>query len=155
MHFQKIFGPIRAHMGAYGSVWARMGPARALEEREKFRKNEFASVSNVFSQKHKFWPSICRYLIIWTCSSDFLPKYASERLWNYLKKQVLEPKRAILVPPAPCLNILDQLIRTGKRFGCSATNRRGGTPKQNRDIAWKNQNVACFGSKTCFFEVIS
>ena len=27
--------------GPYGPIWARMGPARALEEREKFRKNYF------------------------------------------------------------------------------------------------------------------
>ena len=31
------YGPIRAH------IWARMGPARALEEREKFGKNIFRS----------------------------------------------------------------------------------------------------------------
>ena len=37
-------------------------------------------------------------------SLDFWPTYASERLQNYLRKQVLEPNRAVLVPPSPCLS---------------------------------------------------
>ena len=41
--------------------------------------------------------------IVLTYSLDVWPKYASERLWNYLKKQVLEPKRAVLVPQSPNL----------------------------------------------------
>ena len=28
-------------MSPYGPMWARMGPARALEERDKFKKNHF------------------------------------------------------------------------------------------------------------------
>ena len=35
---------MRAHIGPYGPVWARPGPARALEEREKFRKNVFLEI---------------------------------------------------------------------------------------------------------------
>ena len=46
-----------------------------------------------------------KYFIVLMCSSDFWPKYISERLWSYLKKQVLEPKRAIFIPPAPCLKL--------------------------------------------------
>ena len=37
-------------MGPYGPVRAHMGPARALEEREKFRKNIF-SLRNTFLSK--------------------------------------------------------------------------------------------------------
>ena len=40
------------------------------------------------------------FSIVSTCSLIFWPKYASER---YLKKHVLEPKCAVLVPPSPCL----------------------------------------------------
>ena len=44
------------------------------------------------------------FCIVLPCSLDLWPKYASERLWNYLKKQVWESKRAGLVPLSPCLN---------------------------------------------------
>ena len=36
------YGPIwahKGHKGPYGPLWAHMGPARALEEREKFKKD--------------------------------------------------------------------------------------------------------------------
>ena len=33
--------PKVGNMGPYGPVWARIGPTRALEEREKFKKTYF------------------------------------------------------------------------------------------------------------------
>ena len=35
-------------MGSYGPVWANVGPARALEERDKFRKNMFCLRNTLF-----------------------------------------------------------------------------------------------------------
>ena len=39
MYFLGFFGSIWAHEGKYEPIWARMGPARALEERESSEKN--------------------------------------------------------------------------------------------------------------------
>ena len=37
-----------------GPIWARMGPARALEEREKFRKNA-PFFKHIFMNELRFW----------------------------------------------------------------------------------------------------
>ena len=58
-----------------------------------------------FSQKSSFLNSRQRYLMVLTCSSDFWPKYEWEHLWNHVKMQVLDPKGANSVPPAPCLKL--------------------------------------------------
>ena len=50
---------------------------------------------------------------ILTHSSDFWPKYTSERLRNYLEKQVLEPICAVLVPLSPCL-LTSMTLPTGQ-----------------------------------------
>ena len=46
-----------------------------------------------FYNKSSFLTSIWCFLIVLKYSSDFWPKYASERIWNYLKKWILEPMR--------------------------------------------------------------
>ena len=103
--------PLKAHIkanvlrifiycsGPYGPTWARPGP---IWGRKVPGKTKCFCHTHVY-QKSSFLTSIWRFLKVLTCSSDFWPKYASERLWNYLKKEVLEPKRAVFVPPSPCL----------------------------------------------------
>jgi len=49
-HFLGFFGLIRADIGPYGPLWASMGPAQALEEREKFKRNIFI-LHNTFLSK--------------------------------------------------------------------------------------------------------
>ena len=79
MHF-------RTHMDPYGPVWARPGPLKSGTSSGKTHPFFFYVLH--FYQKSLFLISIWRFLIVLTCSSDFWPKYASGRLWNYLKKQV-------------------------------------------------------------------
>ena len=47
--------------GPYGPIWARMGPARALEEREKFRKSAPCSYLTYLYQKSSFLTSTRRF----------------------------------------------------------------------------------------------
>ena len=51
MYFWGFFGSIWAHEGPYRPVWARTGPARAREEREKFRRNAPFFLRNTFFSK--------------------------------------------------------------------------------------------------------
>ena len=50
-----------------------------------------------FCEKMSFLASRRRFLMVLTCSWVSWPKNDTEWLWNHLKKQVLEPKRAVLV----------------------------------------------------------
>ena len=56
MYFGGFFGSIWAHMGSYGPVWAHMRPARAFENREKF-KNIYIFYVTHFSKKSSFLTS--------------------------------------------------------------------------------------------------
>ena len=56
-----FFGSIWAH-NTYGPVWAHMGPARALEEQYKFRKNAFVFYVTHFSKKSSFVSSRQHFL---------------------------------------------------------------------------------------------
>ena len=84
--FGGFFGSIRAHMGPCGPIQACMGPARALEEREKITKNTFCFYVTLCFQKSSFLTSIRRFLMILMCSSDFWPKYVSEQLYKVTSK---------------------------------------------------------------------
>ena len=64
-------------MGPYGPAWARMGPARALDEREKFWKNAPAFVSNACLSKIVVFNLHITFFDSFTCSSDFWPKSAT------------------------------------------------------------------------------
>ena len=46
-----LFWIFRGHMGPYGPVWAHMGPAWALEEREKFKKKRILFLRNAYFSK--------------------------------------------------------------------------------------------------------
>ena len=59
----------------------------------KFTK-VFLPFSNAFLRKITFSTSRQRFLIVLTCSWVFWSKNDIERMWNYLKKRVLDPKHA-------------------------------------------------------------
>ena len=78
MYLFGFFGPIRAHMahmGPYGPVSYGMGPARAHEEREKFRKT--APFQTHFLSETAVFDLHITFIVVLTCPSDFWPKYAS------------------------------------------------------------------------------
>ena len=56
-----------------------------------------------FYERMLFLTSRQRFLMVLRCSWVSWPKNDTERLWNHLKKQVLEPSCTVLVPPSPCL----------------------------------------------------
>ena len=69
-------------MDPYGTIWARMGSAWALEEREKLNKNgPFVLVMHFYWKDRRFLISRQHYMMVLTCSSAFWPKYVSEWLW--------------------------------------------------------------------------
>ena len=51
----------------------------------------------IFIKRSSFFAFRQRFLMVLTCSWVFWAKNDTERLWNYLRKQVLEPKRVVLV----------------------------------------------------------
>ena len=84
-----------------------------------------------------------RFLIVLTCSWVFWPKNNTERIWNYLKKLVLDPKHAKLDQKSPFRISADRV--SPWRFppllqstDCSLRQGAGGT------------EFARFGSRTCF-----
>ena len=88
---------LRVHMGPYG-------PGRALEEREKFKKNTF-SLSSIFSQKTVVFNFLTTFFNGKTVFFRFLAEIRLRTLIKSSQKQVLDPNRAISIPPAPCLKL--------------------------------------------------
>ena len=82
-------GPYK-HMGPAWALEESVGPARALEEWEKFWEHTFFKC--IFMKQMSFFVYRQRFFMVLTCSWIFWPKNDTERIWNYLKKQVLDPK---------------------------------------------------------------
>ena len=82
---------------------------KSVEHVKTIKRKHVDTKNNDFSKRNVL-RKLC-FLRVLMCSSNFWSKYASERLWYYLRKQVLEPKRAVLVPPAPCLKLQSVSMR--------------------------------------------
>ena len=105
---------------------------------------------------------LCFFMIL-TCSWVSWPKNDTERIWNHLKKPVLDPKHVKLVQKfvfwgnsktvkksramfhRNC-EVRSMKCKRGENFRAE----RGETPKFRRQKPDFCSNVACFGSKTCF-----
>ena len=78
-----------------------MGPARALDELEKFRKNILVFFLNVFFSKIVIFDIRMTFFNSFNMFFRFLTVIRFRTIMKLPKKQVLEPKRAVLVPPPP------------------------------------------------------
>ena len=86
------------------------GPARALEDRETFK---------IFVHTHVYQQSFLfdLHLAFFDGFNAFFRFLAEIRLRTIVKlprKPILEPKRAVLVPPAPCLKLQSETLEYSK-----------------------------------------
>ena len=74
-----FFGSIWAHKGPYGPMEARMGPARALEERERLKKKHTFLYVTHLHQKSSFLTSKQRFCygfnVLFRFLAEIRPKY--------------------------------------------------------------------------------
>ena len=89
-------------MGPSGPILARMGPARALDEREKFRKNIHAFVQTSFSKTIAFDIHMM-FFDSFNVFFRFLAEIPFRTIMKLPQKVSSRTKRAVLVPPSPCL----------------------------------------------------
>ena len=103
LDFSGPYGPMRAHVAPYWPVCAHMGSARALEERERFRKNAPFSLLNACFSKIVVFDLHMTFFDGFNVFFRCLAEIRFRTIMKLLQKQVLELKRAVFVPPSPCL----------------------------------------------------
>ena len=104
-----------------GPLKNRKGPARALEERP-FLTHSY--------EKMLFWSSRQRFLIVLTCSWISSPKNDAERIWNYLKKLILDPKCAELEQKSSFWRLVSVSWGWGNPQAATGGNQMGGRQSQ-------------------------
>ena len=110
-YFLECFGPIRAHVGPYGPIWARPGPLKS----GKIKKTYLFYVT-YYSQKTSFFNLQTMFFHSFNVCFRFLAEIHLRTLIKSPQKQVLDPKHANSVPPAPCLKLQSALCVGGTRF---------------------------------------
>ena len=75
----------------YRPTWARPCSLKSGKVQEKNACFFYTCLSEIV-----VFDSRQRFFMVLTCSWAFWLNYDTERLWNHIKKQVLEPQRALL-----------------------------------------------------------
>ena len=94
------------YSGPYGHIRAHMGPARALEERERFRKITLLCLSNTFFSNIIVFDLLTTLFDGFNVFFRFLAEIRLRTLTKIISKSKFStPKRANFVPLAPCLEL--------------------------------------------------
>jgi len=117
---------------------------RRTSGRETSQENIF--FLNAFLRKLTFLASRQRFRMVLTCSWVSCSKNDTERLWNHLKKQVLEPKRMKF----------DQNSDFGRVRTCQDLSRRTSIYCKPAEIFFQELHLSSFISKfIIFWKIVS